>query len=139
MDKHRFNRSETALLWSGRYLVRFFIPLVGLVAVAARNPVPSLDGAALHFGGPVVLAGVVLWRALRAAQCDSIMWLARINLVVVIMLGAFTGMLLMSSWHYERLCKGQPEGRTCSEVAPPIIRIFDARRPRWDPDNPVNP
>jgi hypothetical protein len=139
MGQHRFDRAETSLLWIGRHVFRYFVPLAGLVALAAYDPVPALDGPVLHVGGPIVLAGVVLWRAFGAAVRDNIMWLARINLVVVVVLGGFTGMLLMSSWHFERLCKDRPEGRTCSEVAPLIIRFFNGRGPRWEPDNSFNP
>ncbi|HSF11531.1 MAG TPA: hypothetical protein VLA50_01045 [Erythrobacter sp.] len=139
MRLDRFNRAEMALLWIGRYLVRYFIPLIGLVALAAYNFVPALDCPPLHVGGPVVLAGLVLWPALRAASRDSIMWLARVYLLVVILVGGGTTILLMASWHLERLCQDQPQDRTCTEVAPPIIRFFNGWRPEFRPDIPPNP
>ena len=139
MTQDRMDRTAMALLWSGRYFLPFVTAMAVLVAFAGYNPVPALDDPALHVGGPVALAGLVLWRALGAAGRDSIMWTARINLVIVVLLGAVLAGLLMTGWHQDRICRNQPEGRTCTEVAPPIIRFFNSRRPEYRPDIPANP
>lgn len=139
MEPHRFDRAEIALLWSGRYLIRYILALAGLVVVAANNLVPALDGPALHIGAPALLAAFVLWRALRAARRDRVMWLAQANLVVLVVLGAVVAMLLLTALYQNRLCLDQPQGRSCAEVARPIIRLFDARRPSWNPHIPANP
>lgn len=139
MTQHRSNRAESAVLWSGRHFFRFIIATAMLVVLAGYHPVPALDHPALHVGGPVVLAGLVLWRALHSARQADIMWLARINLVVLVLLGAFCAALLMTGWQQDRLCKDQPEGRTCTDVAPPIIRFFNSRPLEHRPDIPANP
>jgi hypothetical protein len=138
MTERRFDRAQSALLWIGRYVFRFFITLIALVGLVAYDLFPALDGSALHVGAPAALMGLVLWRALRAARRDSIMVLARIILVVAILLGGGTAMLLMSAWHEERLCKGEPQGRSCSDLERPIIRFFNGRGPVWDPIGPTN-
>lgn len=139
MTQGRLDRTGMLLQWSGRYFFRFVIALAVLVVFARHNPVPALDHPALHIGGPVVLAGLVLWRALRAARQDDIMWLARINLVVFVLVGAVCAALLLTGWQQDRLCMDQPQDRTCTEVAPPIIRWFNGRRPEYRPDIPANP
>lgn len=139
MARDRSDRTETALLWSGRHLFRHLLALVALVALVTTNNVPVLDVPTFYVCGPVLLTGFVLWFALRAAAREGIFWLARINLVILVVLGTLIAMLLMAASHHDRLCKAQPRGRTCAEVPSPIIRLFDARRPTWNPDIPANP
>jgi hypothetical protein len=139
MGQHRFDRTETSLLWSGRYLFRYFFALITLLVVAGANIFPALNVPAFHIGGPVLLAGFALWRAWRAAARDDILWLARINLLGLVLLGALVAMVMMTAWHENRLCEVQPRGKTCTDVPPPIIRLFDSRRPTWNPNIPANP
>ncbi len=139
MRQGQTDRVQVSLQWSGGYLLLHLLWLAAMVIALNARTFPAFGAPALHVAGPVVLAALVLWRALRAASARGIMRLARINLVILVVLTSLCAMLFMVSRHQNQTCAGKPSAGACIKALPPIIRHFSPLHPEYRPDIPANP
>ncbi len=139
MKQGQTDHVQVSLLWSGGYLLLHTLWLAAMVIALNARTFPALGAPALHVAGPVVLAVLVLWRALRTASARKVMRLARVNLVILVVLTSLCAILFMVSRHQNQTCAHKASAAVCVSAQPPIIRNFNPLRPEYRPDIPANP